>query len=136
LPENALSAREHRFQIPKTLAAVRLLARRVVSRHRCASPPQVILRKLGEEARRLTFASLACAFAPAAERQMEASLRARHADVEKPSFFLDIAVCDRLAMRQEAFLETDQEHMRKFEAFCGVQRRQADGVGLAALLPV
>src|SRR5207244_10391480 len=70
------------------------------------------------------------------ERQMEASLRASHADVEKTSLLVDVAVCDRLAMRQQAFLEPDQEHMRKFEAFCRVQRRQADGIRLAAILPV
>src|SRR5207244_3669970 len=77
------STREHRLEILEPLAAVRLLARRVIGRQRSARPAQVILRQLGEKSRWLAFASLACMFAPAAERQMEASLRARHADVEK-----------------------------------------------------
>src|SRR5258705_4041730 len=64
---------------------------------------------------------------------MQALLRARDADVHEPSLLVDVARIDRLAMRQHALLQPDEEYVRKFETFRRVQRRQPHGVDTLAI---
>ena len=73
------------------------------------------------------------ALAAPAPRQAQAPLRARQADVHEPALLVDIACGDRLAVRQHALLQSDQEDMRELEALGRVQGRQPDRVRLAAL---
>ena len=99
---------------------------------RFAGPAQVLLRKLAEEARGLAFDRFARAPPPTAERQMQALLRAGDADVEEPPLLVDVAVRDRLAVRQQPLLQPDQEHVGKLESLRRVQRRKPDRVRLAS----
>ena len=57
-------------------------------------------------------------------RQVQAPLRARDADVEQPPLLVDVAARDRFAVRQQSFLQADQEDMGELEPFRRVQRRQ------------
>jgi len=49
---------------------------------------------------------------------------AGHTDISEPAFFVVIAV----ERRKKTILPRDQENMRKFEAFCTVQRQELHGV--------
>ena len=71
--------------------------------------------------------------ARAAERQVQRSLRARHAHVHQPALLVDRAALDRLAMRQDPLLDADEEHVRELEPLRRVQRRQAHDVRIVAV---
>ena len=102
----ALLRRQHRLQLLQPLAAGRLFASRLVRGQRLAGPAQVVLGELGQEARRLAVDGCARAPPAAAERQVQALLRAGDADVEEPPLFVDVTARDRLAVRQQTLLQT------------------------------
>src|SRR5215831_14368624 len=128
------SAREQLLEVPQTFGTRRLLARRLVGGQRRARPAQVVLRELGQETRGLAFARLAPPLALPAIGKVKALLRARDADVHEPALLVDVARGDRFAMRQQAFLQPYEEHVRELEPLRRVQRREAHGVGHPTLL--
>jgi hypothetical protein len=65
---------------------------------------------------------------------VQRALRAGDADVHQAALFLDAAVGLRFAVRQNAFLDTDQEDVLELQTLGGVQGRQLDGIGVASFL--
>ncbi|MEZ5978716.1 MAG: hypothetical protein R3F34_10900 [Planctomycetota bacterium] len=66
----------------------------------------------------------------------QAVLRARDADVRESTLLLHRVVGDGARVREDALLETDEEHLAELEPLGGVQRHEVHDVAFAGLLVV
>ena len=110
-----------------------LLVRFRIGGARGARIADIVLLEFGDEARRLALQPVARAFALPAMGDGKRQLRTGDADVHQPALFVDLSVLDALAMRQQSLFDADQEHVRKLQAFSGMQRRQAHRIGILSL---
>ena len=88
-----------------------------------------IRRDLGQEPRRLRDLLIHIAEVAAKPRggQIKLLLGPRHADVEQPSFFFQLAAfLHRPAVGKQAFLQPGDEHDGKLQSLGSVERHQGD----------
>ena len=88
----------------------------------------------GDETRRLAGHQLAALFALVAMADGQAGLGAGDANIHQAPLFFQLARFQRVAMRQQALLDADQEDMAELQALGRMQGGELHGIGRAFFL--
>ena len=111
-----------------------LLAFLGIDRAAAVFPLQIIGRQFIQEATGLAGLPFARAFAARAITQVQRLLRTGDADVGEAAFLVEVVRFHAGAVRQDAFLHADQEHVRKLQTLGRMQRHEMHAVAAGLVL--